>query len=110
MKKCKVRILKHWPCVILKNSYVEILHQTFTSFFRCRVTEICHSGHNLLRLEVGLDVLVSSRSFAAASQVVTLTRVTNERVVLLGRLVAGQFSSVPFEVQQKFTQTFDDQF
>ena len=33
-------------------------------------------------------------SFAAANQVVTLTRVTNERVVLLGRLAAGQFSSV----------------
>jgi len=30
-------------------------------------------------------------SYAAANQVVTLTRVTNERVVQLGRLVAGQF-------------------
>jgi len=31
--------------------------------------------------------------FTAANQVVTLTRVTNERVVKLGRLVAGQFGS-----------------
>ena len=30
-------------------------------------------------------------SYAAANQVVTLTRLTNERVVQLGRLVAGQF-------------------
>jgi len=33
-------------------------------------------------------------SFAAANQVVTPTRVTNERVAKLGRLVADQFSSV----------------
>ena len=32
-------------------------------------------------------------SFAAANQVVTLTRVTNERVVQLGRLVARQLQS-----------------
>ena len=31
----------------------------------------------------------SRPSFAAANQVVTVTRVTNERVVKLGRLVAG---------------------
>jgi len=32
-------------------------------------------------------------SFAAANQAATLTRATNERVVQLGRLVAGHFSS-----------------
>jgi len=37
---------------------------------------------------------ITETSFAAANQVVTLTRVTNERVVYLGRLVVGQFSLV----------------
>ena len=37
---------------------------------------------------------ITETSFATANQVVTLTRVTNERVVYLGRLFVGQFSLV----------------
>jgi len=47
---------------------------------------------------IGLHVSRTRRApadrFAAANQVATLTGVTNERVVYLGRLVAGQFGLV----------------
>ena len=49
----------------------------------------CGSEH----VFIAYTILLSTNrpSYAAANQVVTLTRVTNERVVQLGRLVAGQF-------------------
>jgi len=49
-------------------------------------------------------------SFAAANRAVTLTRVTNERLVrlgigLTGRLAAGQFSSCVVNTEQSFRYT-----
>ena len=65
------------------------LFQTVSRLNSHRLTR--HRQHCLVvsgdgRCELGI-------SFAAANQVVTLTRVTNERVVQLGRLAAGQLQS-----------------